>query len=153
MRPHWRLNEEMMFRDLHHIIPKRGSMMVAGLIWEGLGLAGCQTIPRYDQGPPAFYDGVETRLLDDDLVNFIVQMSGAATKSNVEDYAKCAAAQYALIRGYGFARHVRTNVYEEGGIWRGDAVYTISPSLPLGSQTIDAEVIVAACQDNGIPTV
>ncbi|MCV2875124.1 hypothetical protein OE810_02530 [Rhodobacteraceae bacterium XHP0102] len=142
-----------MSRVKHHINSKRGSMMVAGLIWAGLGLAGCQTIPRYDQGPPAFYDGVETRLLDDDLVNFIVQMSGAATTSNVEDYAKCAAAQYALIRGYGFARHLRTNVYEEGGIWRGDAVYTISPSLPRGSQTIDAEVIVAACQDNGIPTV
>ena len=100
----------------------------------------------------AFYDGVETRLLDDELVNFQVQMTGMATRADVEDYAKCAAAQYTLIRGYGFARHVRTNVQEEGGVWRGDAVYTISPALPRGLQTLDAEV-VAACAEQGIPTV
>lgn len=118
----------------------------------GVGLSAC-SIPHHQDGPPAFYDGVETRLLDDDLVNFVVNMSGAATPSNVEDYAKCAAAQYALIRGFGFARHVRTNVLEEGGVWRGDAVYTISSALPRGLQTIDAEVIVAACAEQGIPTV
>ena len=118
----------------------------------GVILAGCN-MPHHQEGPPAFYDGVETRLLDDDLVNFVVNMSGAATPSNVEDYAKCAAAQYALIRGFGFARHVRTNVLEEGGVWRGDAVYTISSALPRGLQTIDAEVIVAACAEQGIPTV
>ncbi|MBF9049331.1 hypothetical protein GTA62_02160 [Roseobacter sp. HKCCD9010] len=101
----------------------------------------------------AFYDGVETRLLDDELVNFQVQMTGMATRADVEDYAKCAAAQYTLIRGYGFARHVRTNVQEEGGVWRGDAVYTISPALPRGLQTLDAEVVAAACAEQGIPTV
>jgi hypothetical protein len=101
----------------------------------------------------AFYDGVETRLLDDELVNFQVQMTGMATQADVEDYAKCAAAQYTLIRGYGFARHVRTNVQEEGGVWRGDAVYTISPALPRGLQTLDAEVVAAACAEQGIPTV
>ena len=62
-------------------------------------------------------------------------------------------AQYALIRGYGFARHVRTNVNEEGGIWTGDAVYTISPALPRGLRTIDAEVTVADCASRDIPTV
>jgi hypothetical protein len=71
----------------------------------------------------------------------------------VESYAECAAAQYALIRGYGFARHVRTNVNERGGIWRGDAVYTISPALPRGLRTIDAEVVVERCRERGIPTV
>ena len=68
-------------------------------------------------------------------------------------YAECAAAQYALIRGYGFARHLRTNVDEEGGIWRGDAVYTISSALPRGLKTIDAEVVAADCAENGIPMV
>jgi hypothetical protein len=68
-------------------------------------------------------------------------------------YARCAAAQYALIRGYGFARHLRTNVHERGGIWQADAIYTVSPSLPRGARTIDAEVTVAACSDQGIPTV
>ncbi|MEM9552458.1 MAG: hypothetical protein AAGA05_14860, partial [Pseudomonadota bacterium] len=71
----------------------------------------------------------------------------------IEEFADCAAAQYALIRGYGFARHLRTNTKEEGGVWRADAVYTISPSLPQGLRTIDAEIVVADCAENGIPTV
>ncbi len=78
------------------------------------------------------YQGIETRLLDGDLVSFLVQMRGARDRADVAAYAECAAAQYALIRGYGFARHLRTNIVEEGGVWRGDAVYTISPALPRG---------------------
>lgn len=97
--------------------------------------------------------GVETRLLDGDLVNFIVSAKGDGAKDSVVAYADCAAAQYALIRGFGFARHVRTNVAHEGGIWRADAVYTISPALPEGLLKLDAEVVVANCRDNGIPTV
>ena len=99
------------------------------------------------------YDGVQTRLLDDDLVSFQVKMKGARNNSDVDAYAECAAAQYALIRGYGFARHLRTNTAEEGGTWVGDAVYTISPDLPRGLRTIDAEVTVADCGVSGIPTV
>ena len=106
------------------------------------------------EGPFApSYEGIETRLLDDDLVNFRVQMTGEVTRDDVDAYARCAAAQYALIRGFGFARHVRTNVQEQGGVWVGDAVYTISPALPRGLQTLDAEVVAAACADQGIPTV
>ena len=71
----------------------------------------------------------------------------------MERYAECAAAQYTLIRGYGFARHVRTQVSQEGGIWRGDAVYTISESIPRGLMTLDAEVVAADCAVNGIPMV
>jgi hypothetical protein len=99
------------------------------------------------------YKGIETRLLDGDLVSFLVLMEGARGNADVAAYAECAAAQYTLIRGYGFARHVRTNVYEEGGLWRGDAVYTISPALPRGTSTIDAEVTVSNCMETGIPTV
>jgi len=109
--------------------------------------------PRPGSMPPATYDGVETRLLDDDLVNFQVRMTGVATRDDLAAYARCAAAQYALIRGFGFARHVRTNVQEQGGVWTADAVYTISPALPRGLQTLDAEVVAAACADQGIPTV
>lgn len=73
-------------------------------------VAGC--VPAGEGSPaqprPLSFDGVETRLLDDDLVNFRVRLSGAATRDDVADYARCAAAQYALIRGFGFARHVRT---------------------------------------------
>ena len=99
------------------------------------------------------YRGVKTDLLDGDLVNFHVAMTGARDQADVTRYAECAAAQYALIRGYGFARHVRTNLADEGGIWRADAVYTISPALPRGLKTIDAEVVAADCAENGIPMV
>lgn len=99
------------------------------------------------------YLGIETILLEGDLVNFRVAMKGGRGVPDVEDYARCAAAQYALIRGYGFARHVRTNVRNAGGIWRGDAVYTISAALPEGLKTIDAEVTVRDCGAQGIPTV
>lgn len=99
------------------------------------------------------YQGIETRLLDGDLVNFRVRMSGARDAEDISKYAECAAAQYTLIRGYGFARHVRTSVSEDAGIWRADAVYTISPVLPEGLRTIDAEVTVADCGSQGIPTV
>ena len=99
------------------------------------------------------YDGIETLLMDGDLVNFRVAMRGARGNDDVAAYARCAAAQYALIRGFGFARHVRTNVALSGGNWRGDAVYTISAALPRGIKTIDAEVAVSDCSEQGIPTV
>ena len=99
------------------------------------------------------YQGIETILLDGDLVNFRVAMKGARNNADVEAYARCAAAQYALIRGAGFARHVRTTVARTGETWRGDAVYTISAALPKGFRTIDAEVTVRDCGSLGIPTV
>ena len=80
-------------------------------------------------------------------------MTGARGIEDVDAYAECAAAQYALIRGYGFARHLRTTVAEEAGLWLADAVYTISPALPRGLKTIDAEVTVSFCAENKIPTV
>jgi hypothetical protein len=99
------------------------------------------------------YGGIRTVLLEGDLVNFHVTMRGARSRADVDAYARCAAAQYALIRGAGFARHVRTQVAETGGNWRGDAVYTISASLPPGVATIDAEVAVRDCAAQGIPTI
>lgn len=130
-------------------------MMRAALISLALAVpvAGCVNA---QPGPDAFrpdYMGIETQLLDGDLVSFQVTMAGARTGEDVSDYAECAAAQYTLIRGYGFARHVRTNVEKQGGLWRGDAVYTISSALPRGLRTIDAEVVAAHCAENGIPTV
>ena len=118
------------------------------------GVSGCA--PAEVPGRAGFapsYGGIRTILLDADLVNFRVSMTGARDPDDVAAYARCAAAQYALIRGYGFARHVRTNVAQEGGVWRGDAVYTVSPALPRGLKTIDAEVTVRDCGEQGIPTV
>lgn len=129
-------------------------MMLRAALISPLFLAACDPggqaeVTRFEPD----YRGVETRLLDDDLVQFRIAMAGARGKEDLDDYAECVAAQYALIRGFGFARHLRTNVNEEGGVWTADAVYTISPSLPRGLRTIDAEVVVANCLENGIPTV
>ena len=69
------------------------------------------------------YQSVQTILLDDDMVNFRVAMRGARNNEDVAAYARCAAAQYALIRGAGFARHVRTNVgHATDGVQVDDAV-------------------------------
>lgn len=120
-----------------------------------LALMACapQTTDAVARMVPPEYLGVETSLLEGDLVQFDVKMTGIRGSGDLDAYAECAAAQYALIRGYGFARHLRTNVNEESGVWAADAVYTISPSLPRGKKTIDAEVVVAHCAENGIPTV
>lgn len=129
---------------------------VLSLALAGVVLAACEEaeeVAREDIPFEPTYDGIETRLLDGDLVSFLVEMTGARDNQDVADYAECAAAQYTLVRGYGFARHVRTNVNKEGGIWRGDAVYTISNALPEGLVTLDAEVVVSDCKETGIPTV
>ena len=80
--------------------------------------------------PFGTYIGSETRLLDGDLVNFRVNMRGNLNRRALLDYAECVAAQYTLVRGFGFARHLRTNVTNEGSIWSADAVYTISSAIP-----------------------
>lgn len=130
----------------------RAIISAAALTGAGV-LVGCgEAAPDQAAFAPT-YEGVETRLMDGDLVSFLVAMRGARDNDDVSAYAECAAAQYALIRDYGFARHLRTNVTEQGGLWRGDAVYTISAQLPRGLRTIDAEVVVAQCAENGIPTV
>lgn len=129
-------------------------MKIAAII-SALTLTACTVAdPQVSQAPMSpSYDGIETRLLDGDLVNFRVAMTGADTVEQVTKYSECAAAQYTLIRGYGFLRHVRTQAAENGGLWSADAVYTISPALPRGLKTIDAEVAVADCGTAGIPTV
>ena len=130
-------------------------LLIRGLIALACGaLVGCAppiTAPQTEFSP--VYNGIHRRLLDVDLVNMHVTMTGARTAADIDAYARCAVAQYALSRGYGFARHVRTNVAIQGGVWTADAVYTISPTLPPGLRTLDAEVVVQNCQADGIPTV
>ncbi|WP_112308902.1 hypothetical protein [Pseudogemmobacter bohemicus] len=99
------------------------------------------------------YLGIQTVLLDGDMVSFRVAMKGTQDGKDIEDYARCAAAQYALIRGAGFARHVRTNVAKSGDTVRGDSAWLVSAALPRGVKTIDAEVTVQDCGALRIPTV
>ncbi len=133
---------------------KRGLVPLAVAALALIGLGGCQAVAPAPQGAyKPDYRGIETLLLDGDLVNFRVALTGARGNTDVEVYGRCAAAQYALIRGFGFARHVRTTVARDGEIWRGDAVYVISAALPPGFKTIDAEVTVRDCGAQGIPTI
>lgn len=139
------------FAHISPLIRKMALLVVAGFVM------GCETdsgdVTRAEPVGEYEYSGVETRLLEGDLVQFIVEMHGILDETMVVSYAECAAAKYARIRGYGFARHVRTTVSNERGVWRADAVYTISPALPRGLKTIDAEVVVENCALNGIPMV
>lgn len=128
---------------LDAVIP---ALMMAGAV------SGCEAGKAGQPFEPEYYR-VETDLLDTDLVNLHVAMNGARGSDDVTRFAECAVAQYTLIRGYGFARHVRTNITDQAGIWRADAVYTISRAVPRGLETIDAEVVAAKCAENGIPMV
>ncbi len=117
-------------------------------------LAACDT---QDPSPMTVFEpeylGAETGVLDGDLVQVDAAMRGARNTADLEAYVECAVSQFALDRDHGFARHLRTKVKERGGVLRADAVYTISPSLPRGLVTIDAEVVARSCAENGIPTV
>lgn len=134
---------------------RMAAVMTAGWMAASAALSGCApaaSVSTEEDFSPG-YRGIETILLDNDLVNFRVAMTGARDEADIEAYARCAAAQYALIRGFGFARHVRTTVDRGLEIWRGDAVYVISAALPEGLRTLDAEVVVRDCGAQGIPTV
>ncbi len=132
----------------------RAGLLIANLTGASAVLSGCSG--PADPSQAAFqpsYQGIEPILFDGDLISFRLQMTGARDTEDVVAYGRCAAAQYALDRGFGFARHLRTNVVKTGGTWRADAVYTVSAALPAGLRTIDAEVMVSDCDAQGIPTV
>ena len=122
-------------------------------VMAALTLAACQNTAPVTQEPVRYY-GVQTRLLDNDLVQFHVTLSGTKSLEQVARYTECAAAQYTLIRGFGFARHVRTTrIGQQADRLSADAVYTISRSLPQGTKTIDAEVVANESARDNIPMV
>lgn len=135
-------------------------MIASAPLHASLTLAACAAVsacaPAADVDQAEFkpeYMGIETILLDTDMVNFRVAMKGARSNEDVAAYARCAAAQYTLIRGGAYTRHIRTNVDRKRGVWLGDAVYVISATLPLGVRNIDAKVELRQCDEKGIPTV
>lgn len=128
------------------------ALLLAGMMVTLVALGACTPAGQGTGGKPA-YLGIQTQLLDGDLVSFRVAIRNASGPEAVEAYGRCAAAQYALIRGFGFARQIRTSIEQKADIWSGDAVYLISAALPPGLRTIDAEVTVRDCGDLGIPTI
>ena len=132
----------------------RGAIMGVAL-GISAGCAAPDTAPeaplRMALPPEAVYLGAEAEALDADLVRITAEMRGARDAGDVADYARCALSGYADVRGHAFARHLRTTVDETGGVWRADAVYTISPAIPEGVRTIDVEAQLGACEETGIP--
>lgn len=120
-------------------------VLTGGLLTALTACAGAPETPVYGGADPVG--------MGDDLYGFLVTMKGARDEAEVEAYVTCVVAGYTLEKNAGFARRVRTNVKEEGGVWIADAVYSISPTLPRGIKTIDAEVTVSDCAERGIPTV
>ncbi|MEL6645297.1 MAG: hypothetical protein AAFQ79_15305 [Pseudomonadota bacterium] len=122
------------------------------LIGGAVATAGCAPSEPVAEGPVSYEGGVVT-LLTDDLMQVVVSMGGPATRDDLRVYTDCAAADAAVFKGLGFARHVRTTVLEEAGLARADAVYSVSKTLPAGVQTIDAATQAETCRELGIPRV
>jgi len=115
-----------------------------------MGLGGCD--PSAQADAPTQYSVIDRLRIDDGLINILAQARGPEAQASVDAYAECVIADYALEQGFGFARRIRTQVTKTGGNWRADAVYSISKTLPDGLRTIDTEIAVQNCADNGIPT-
>lgn len=98
------------------------------------------------------YLGAEVTDLADGLIQVRLSLGGTGGRAAVDDYARCMAAGRAVRTGAGFLRPIRTLAGKEGGIWRADAVYSVSAALPGGLTTIDAEVTVEECTERRIPT-
>lgn len=134
-----------------------GTGLALGRLMGGLmaGLSACSpAAPGKGAAPatkPEYLPG-DVLLMGGDLVQARVAMKGGRGPEDVQDYARCWVAGYAIQHGAGFVRQVRTIRDKEGGVWRADAVYSVTSALPAGQQTIDADVTVQDCRDRGIPT-
>jgi hypothetical protein len=111
-------------------------------------VAGCAPAPVPGA---AEYLGAEARLITDEVMQAEVRFRG--TPEEGQAYALCVAALAATLRGDVWLRHLRTLAYNEAGIRRLDALYTLSPEKPEGPEPVRASDQVAACEANGIPVV
>jgi hypothetical protein len=112
---------------------------------------GERPFPAQAAADAGIYGSVAVLALDASLVSIVASVAPPGGRRDAIAYARCTAAYYTLTRGYGFARHVRTRVVEEGSFFTADAVYTVSPALPRGALTVDAEVTAEDCAARGIP--
>ncbi|MCY1125927.1 hypothetical protein OU426_03590 [Frigidibacter sp. RF13] len=117
------------------------------------GLSACADGGAGDEATSGrAYGSASVRIWQDDLVRVRTEMKGAADEAEAVGYARCVVAGFALDHGMNFVRNVRTITDKEGGIWRADAVYSVTSALPAGLSTIDAEVTVEDCAERSIPT-
>ncbi len=109
--------------------------------------------PVAEPGAQGRFLGSSALLLDDGLVELRLSMRGTEKdRALAERYLRCVAIGYGLRNGYAFARHVRTNLDFRSGIWRADAVYTMSRGVPAGLNLIDIQIEQQDCANRGIPT-
>lgn len=138
-----------------------GRTMLSAVLLAGLmaGQGGCASAAETTQGaaakkvPDLSYEGIETHMLQDDLVEFRLAIGGGADAAALNAYADCAVAQYAQIRGFGYARPVRVLLDRSGRMLRGNAAYLLSRDRPEGRRVIAAEPTLSACRAGRIPTV
>jgi hypothetical protein len=116
-------------------------------------LAGCaERAPLASDFVPDYLGG-EAQLLAEDLVRVRASMTKAQRSEDVTAYADCVLSAFMLERGYNYARFLRTNSAQEGGVSSVDAVYSITSSLPEGIRVIDAKALAADCAQKRIPNV
>ncbi|HEY0213416.1 MAG TPA: hypothetical protein VGC40_07505 [Paenirhodobacter sp.] len=133
--------------------------LVAAMVCPPVLAASPETKPETKTGAEAApveditYLGVETRMLDAELVDLRVALKGTETDAAVAAYLKCAAAQYTLIRGMDTARQIRTVVSKSGGTWRGQAVYMIGKGNPRGFDKVEARAMMNECAEKNIPAI
>lgn len=99
------------------------------------------------------YLGAEVRFLAQDLAQVRASMTKARSPSDVSAYADCALSRFMIAQGYNYARLLRGNFAQEGGVSSTDAVYSVSPDLPQGINVINAQARAADCAQKRIPTV
>lgn len=118
------------------------------------GLMACAQGPKdkADAAADLDYRRADVTLMGGDLVRVQLAIKGATEQEQLDSYARCVVAGYAVKNNAGFARHVRTITDKEGGIWHADAVYSVTAALPEGLVTIDAELTAEDCESQGIPT-
>lgn len=117
------------------------------------GMAQAQDVVPEPPKEDIAYLGIETRMIDPELVEMRAALKGSATDEAITAYLRCAVAQYALIRGMDTARQIRTVVSERYGKWTGEAVYMIGRGHPRGFERVEAQAMVGECAAKGIPTV
>jgi hypothetical protein len=100
--------------------------------------------------PPEYLGGVSLDI-GDGLISHVYSMNNPKSEQDLVAYGECVAAFDALERGAGYIRHVRTLIKKNQGRWSIDTVYTISSGLPEGTETLDADAVMADCLSKRIP--
>ena len=118
-------------------------------------ITGCEKslAERHSSDLQIEYVSATSELIEDGMVRIRVVVRNAKQGSEVLYFANCAAARYAINRGFSFVRHVTSTLDYNLESKSAEAVYFVSAALPVGFKKLDAEVVAVNCAENGIPMV